>query len=333
MFLKNILESLSTSHPAWRIVRANLTSGLSESLHSQKDLIRFAKDAKINTFLADFDPSDPATVPDFIDIVQLTRDRRYAQPSGPRPSVDPDPKRVFAVPEHFPCAHMNSISLSGQDLYRVVPYSGMKYVIHDSFWRRPEVVDLDISPLPDSASPYEIREWCELLAELPEEEREFQVKRNGRLSSGIVWFTPYLEIPDVLTACAPEDRAERIRDYLGLVHYCTMSDPAPTHLFGLTFPGEAADKAGHYRPCALDSLDNSRFMVPFSSSPDWGATADLAVVNARIAPPTGAPERVANQIWDEDFDGAPVRFEYLGAVETPHRFPDLDYAELLESIF
>ncbi|WP_105403199.1 hypothetical protein [Neorhizobium sp. T7_12] len=309
----------------------NLAAGIEVGLHTYQDIFTFSKTCdflpKLNESALQISSAKSQLATAYTDIV---RRKRYSGPG----SDDTEQRRVNALNNIFPCAFSNAERLDGETLYRVVPHTSLMYLIDHSYWRKRAVANLDLQPLPRNAKEVDIREWCEALGSLPDDERRFKLPTNGRLSNGIVWFTRAQDMPDDSIDGPSEKRAQASRDRLGLVHLKPAGRDIPLYLFSLRFPGVIADRVGHYRPSAFDSLDNSRFMVPRNKSegvPElhWGRTADLASIQSESKPVRGAPERVSNQIWEEDMKGSEVSFTLLGELKTRHRIGDKRFAERL----
>ena len=329
------LSALASSHAPWRIIKANLDAGVIVGLHSSREILEFAKGCDLGAKLDDCLRSSGDPVADINAIFTgVVRRRRYAGPASEVRRQD----RVEAIDLELPCAFDEDETLSGQVLYRVVKHTSLVEMIgtDNEFWRREEVADLDIAPLPGHATAEEIGEWCTSLGSLPEAQRRFVVGAGNTMAAGIVWFTRVSDVPFDWNASPSSAHAKSARDLLGLVHFLPAASTGRAWLFALRFPGDAADRVGHYRPSAFDALDNARFMVPRNHSGGedihWGSTAHLAHIDDGTLSIEGAPERVANQIRSDDLGGNSVEFAYLGELADAHDVPDEQFAQRLEEL-
>lgn len=337
MSISKLSADLAATHPKWSIIRSNFIVGLDTSLFSTRDLVSFAQQLDCQTLLSGYRSSSSSASADIQELwAGHIRKLRF---SGPGNVVSE--KRVRALPDVFPCAHLNSVRLTGSNVYRVISHTNWFELLGSAneFWRREAVADLDLQGSYASLSSAQLSFWCHSIGSLPEEERWFRLDpgANKSLALGIVWFTDEATVPFEWSEPASVQRAEAARDALGLGHFPSSTIAGPTHLFSLRFDGAAADRVAHFRPSAIDGFDNARFMVPRNHGSEadeieWGWTAHLAHIDEEHLRLDGAHERVANQIWDEDIADARIEFAYLGELTKPHEVPDSTFARRLEML-
>ncbi|NDW46353.1 hypothetical protein [Ruegeria sp. PrR005] len=337
MSILRISSDLAAKDPKWSIIRSNFAASLEAGLVDLRQIVSFACRFDCQEVLSNYcDPSRDSTA----DIQELwSRHVRKIRFSGPGNLVSE--KRVRALNDAFPCAHLDAISLSGTSIYRVVSHTNWFELLGSAneFWRRDSVADLDLQGTFANLAPDQLAAWCSAIGSLPEDERRFRLDpgANKSLALGVVWFTEEETVPFGWSEPPSVELAERARDALGLGHFPSDTVPGPTHLFALRFDGAVADRVSHYRPNAIDGLDNARFMVPKNHQDDsqevnWGWTAHLARIEDDRLSLDGAHERIANQIWEEDMQDAPIDFAYLGELATRHSVPDATFATRLEML-
>lgn len=313
----------------------NIARGLDNNMYSHRELISFAKAIGGSALLNELSHPGRDVDSDIEAVVAAVQKARYLSRSE-----SPD-NRIRANPETFPCACAEKPSLSGRRLYRVIDHvSLLTFMLPEAnaFWDQEEVVDLGLNPS-DSRTPDALSRLCVSLGALPAELRRFRLGRDQLLTYGILWFTNETTLPFRWDARPSETLAVTARDKLGLVHLAPNSREARTsHLFCLAFDGEVAERAGHFRPCAFDGIDNRRFMVPRDptstvGTAEWGQTADLSAIGDDGLSLNGAEERVANQIFYNDFhDTESLDFMYLGELSVPHSVPDQRFADRLAAL-
>ena len=335
MSLSRLSAALTAKHPKWSIIRSNFVASLDVGLFSARQLIGFAKRFDCLQRLRDYNSSSRDGSADIQEMwEEYIRKNRF---SGPGNIVSE--KRVRALHEIFPCAYLNAVSLAGSKVYRVISHTNWFELLGSAneFWQRDAVADLDLPGVYSHLSPDRLRSWCGSIGSLPEEKRWFRLdpESNKSLALGVVWFTDEDTVPFEWNEPASRRLAEAARDAHGLGHFPSLTTPGPTHLFALRFDGIAVDRVEHYRPSAIDGLDNARFMVPRNhlaggDEVSWGRTAHLARIEDDSLRLNGARERIANQIWEEDLQGDRIEFKYLGELTTPHDVPDETFARRLE---
>lgn len=316
-------------------MRHNIVRGINNGMYSHRDLIGFASAIDGHALLSELSSPGRDVDSDIEAVVMAVRKARYLSRSDSRDG------RIRANTEAFPCACSEKPNLSGKRLYRVIDHvSLLTFMLPEAnaFWDQEEVVDLGLTPS-DSRTPDALSRLCVALGALPAELRRFRLGRDQLLTYGILWFTNETT-PTFRWDTPPSGTlAATARDKLGLVHLAPNSREARTsHLFCLAFDGEVAERVGHFRPCAFDGIDNRRFMVPRDptstvGTAEWGRTADLSAINDDDLLLDGAPERVANQIFHNDFrDTESLDFMYLGELSVPHIVPDQRFADRLAAL-
>ncbi len=321
---------LSLHHARWRILRNNLENGIHAGLHDRCDIRRFARRAGLAPQLVRFRPGlgdQQAVMNEWWH--QNLRPFRLA---GPGSAVRRQP-RVEALEHSFPRAHFRTSGLAGERLCRVVPHTSLLHMIGagSDFWERESVLDLRLTQNAPAADSPLMEEWCLRLGSLPSAERHFSLAPRASITAGMVWFAREGDLGLDWEAPPSPDRAAAFRDLLGLVHLPYVGNTDRTWLFMLRFNGAAADKVGHYRPSALDAVDNARFQVPprAPADPNWGRTAQLAAIADKNLCMNGAPERIANQITEGDLAGGPIEFALLGELKERHDGADAAFADRL----
>jgi len=160
--------------------------------------------------------------------------------------------------------------------------------------------------------------WMEKLARLPAQQKWFNLKPDQGSGTPLVWFTRGSEFEQLLRSFTPNgaNLADKIRDHLGLIHHgpCVYGSSLPNHLFVLHIPATVVHKAGHWRPSAIEGINNRRFLIhgPESGSA-WGRTVDLD--SFAKGESRGGSERVLLRLQRDLFqDGERLAFDYIGRV-------------------
>ena len=159
--------------------------------------------------------------------------------------------------------------------------------------------------------------WIEELGRLAHAERRFHIKVDEGHGRPLVWFTRQEEITGLLSSKPRPgfSLADVVRDYLGLIHHgpTVPHGAIPNHLFVLDIPASAALRAGHWRPSAIDGVDNRRFMVHGSPArAAWGTTFDLESFASKRS--GGGSERVLLRLQRELLLEDTLGFSYIGRV-------------------
>jgi hypothetical protein len=156
--------------------------------------------------------------------------------------------------------------------------------------------------------------------------RVFKVRdaSAGLGGGGVLWFTPRSEVERVLSDTSEGERADRLRDVLGLffperVEGSDRQARADNRRFVLHIPVAAVQNATHARPTFVEAAGYSRFMACSAShthSPPgpWGQTADLASLHARGKLDDGLPERIVVRRSAGDLNGMDIEFDYVGEI-------------------
>ena len=165
-------------------------------------------------------------------------------------------------------------------------------------------------------------------------------KRRPRLDSkktvgrprSVLWFTRRRSLAAALMRRDEENRAQRGRDVLGLVHHAKDRVLAAVH-----FP--AGILARHSaRPTFADAADHRRFRAwPDGSIPQanrrWGHTVDLRALHGELEDADGCPERVTPEIPGDALpNGGRVEFEILGPVESARGASDPEDKEFVDRL-
>ena len=161
-----------------------------------------------------------------------------------------------------------------------------------------------------------VDEWCRKPAEAR------VVRFNPASSLGrprsVVWFTRRDALDDALAEDAPQARAQRTRDLLGLVHVKEGAMLAAMH-----FPPRTLSACASARPTFLDAGSHARFKawpdgVAARNQRGWGFTVDLGALDRASASVDGCPERITKSFGGGAVgNGALFEFELLGTVQTP----------------
>lgn len=305
---------------------------MTEGLYTGRDLLQFARQIGAAAVLGSLTPSGKGADEDVSNFFNShVRPIRYTARGK---SVS---GRMEADSAVFPCAYQQTPVLQGMKLCRVVDHRGLFRLLLPSnpFWKRVEDQSWTKGRSIRHKTEAEVSDICAALGSIPESLRRFRLVPNDALTYGVVWFTAESSLPFAWESPPSPDLAARARDGLGLVHLPAKRELQPTHLFCLRLDGRIADHVGHYRPTALDGMENRRFMVPTNvpsgiAGPQWGWTADLAMIDQAARPMTGAMERVSNQIVDTDFEpDETIEFSYLGELTSSHAIADSLFASRL----
>jgi hypothetical protein len=226
---------------------------------------------------------------------------------------DDQPRRVFDAGLGFPSEDVPD--LTGQTVYSVMRLDFLRDLVDRSSPLKG--ISLPVNSAPRSVTAFEAA-W----AELDPDERTFSLA--ALLGRPIFWFTDRrgAELAESYVGVRGLTRPDAYCETLGLGHL-----KRGMWLVLLAIPGDAVQKAGHYRPLFCDAIGHRYFMAGTSCPPGrpdpWGQTANLDEVRPGTLDYDGCPERVSRQINPSDFDGAPrISVELLGEVKR-HDYPDV----------
>lgn len=139
----------------------------------------------------------------------------------------------------------------------------------------------------------------------------------GRQHS-VVWFTRREALEEALAAEDANDRAQRTRDLLGLVHHQQGATLSALH-----FPPQTMSACLSSRPTFANAGSHARFKTwpdgdVARERHDWGTTVDLRALDAAARSVDGCPERVTKTFKGHVLsNNGAFEFDLLGSVRTP----------------
>ena len=139
----------------------------------------------------------------------------------------------------------------------------------------------------------------------------------GRQHS-VVWFARRDSLEAALATEVPAARAQRTRDFLGLVHHHEGTILAAMHVQPLALSAGASA-----RPTFADAGSHARFKTwpdgaAARNQRSWGHTVDLRALDAPNGSLDGCPERVMASTDGQPLpNGTTFELEMLGTVRTP----------------
>ena len=142
------------------------------------------------------------------------------------------------------------------------------------------------------------------------------ITNPARPVRAIMYYTKAVPLVTELNSVVFGERADLVRDRLGLVH-CDKGD----RLVLLTFDSALVEaRPDRGRPTAVDAAGHARFVcdIPGNHGVDgWGQTADLAQFSGGRGICCGLAERVCGPFPRDSSVSVEVRLRVLGAVQLP----------------
>ena len=159
------------------------------------------------------------------------------------------------------------------------------------------------------------------------------ITNPNRGSGPILFFTRADVVLDVLGKVREDERADALRDLLGLTHM-----KAGRQQVAIVFDGRLAeDRDDRGRPTVIDADGHVRFLASppgWGARRGWGATANLAAIRDPLSGVVGLPERVCGT-FPASGGGVVLDAHFLGAPAVPRGdvpgVNDEVYAALLDA--
>lgn len=189
----------------------------------------------------------------------------------------------------------------------------------------PERIKFDLaSPSPPPPSDVAWKDLLSLEASTRSRRRFSPIANSYWPAKPVHWWTPRSNVERVLSSTSHSERANALRDKLGLYygeHDASGTDKAWARnlRFVLHVRVQALLTVGHFRPNFVEAGGYCRFAVHrHGAVPDpvenWGNTVDLGILRASGEIEDGLPERVSPTLVGIDLGPGQIEFDFLGGI-------------------